>query len=125
MTNRRRGLAILLLITAGGCALQTTKPVDQSLGPRIRAVSLPVTAVAPGSIVTVSVEADSPDSSRLAYRWQATAGTVSNPALQTTAWIAPSNPYGTRTPVTLTVKVIDDKGRQASQQASLMLLTNP
>lgn len=124
MTNLRQGLTALLLLGLSGCAIESAQPIDPTLGPRIRAISLPVTSVYPGSILTLSVDAESPDSSPLAYRWLATGGTVSNPALPSTAWIAPANPFGTSSQITLTIKVIDDKGRQASQQASVMLLPN-
>lgn len=124
MTNLRQGLTALLLIGLSGCAIESAQPVDPTLGPRIRSIVLPVSSVSPGSILTISVDAASPDNSTLAYRWQATGGTVSNPALPSTAWIAPANPYGTSSQITLTIKVIDDKGRQASQQTSVMLLPN-
>lgn len=122
MRIMRGWLSGLMVLGLAGCPQSSSQLVDPAMGPRIRALSIPVATVSPGSILAVSVDAQSPDNSRLAYRWLVTAGTLSNPSIPSTAWIAPVNPYGTDTQVTLTIKVIDEKGRQASQQATLMLL---
>lgn len=104
-----------------GCAVAPDLSVDPTKRPRITSLQVPTTRVAPGGVVNLHVTAQSPDDSKLTYRWEATAGMLSDGSIPSPVWRAPESGFGQVGLVTITVRVTDDKGRQDSQQAQIAI----
>lgn len=125
MRAERAWGALLLACGMGlaGCAVAPDLSVDATKRPRITSLQVPSSRVAPGSVLTLHVIAQSPDDSKLTYRWEATAGTLSDGSIPSPLWRAPDSGFGQVGMVTITARVIDEKGRQDSQQAQISLET--
>lgn len=119
----RSWLAVLLMAGSGvaGCAVSPQQSADPTKGPHITALQVPSNRVTPGSVLNLHVTAQSPDDSRLTYRWEATAGTLSDGSVPSPVWRAPDSTFGQIDMVTITARVIDEKGRQDSQQAQITI----
>lgn len=113
-----------ILVACGllaGCAVSPEQTFDAAKRPRITALQVPTNRVSPGSVVNLHVTAESPDDSKLTYQWSATAGTLSDGSATSPVWTAPTSAFNSQGMVTITARVIDDKGRQASQQAQILI----
>lgn len=108
-----------LIVT--GCAVSPEQTFDATKRPRITALQVPTNRVTPGSVINLHVTAQSPDDSKLTYRWEATAGVLSDGTVPSPVWTAPSSGFGQTGMVTITARVIDDKGRQDAQQAQIAI----
>jgi len=119
----RYGFSALLLagLGAAGCAVSPQQSADPTKGPHITALQVPTNRVTPGSVLNLHVTAQSPDDSMLTYRWEATAGTLSDGSVPSPVWRAPDSTFGQIGLVTITARVIDEKGRQDSQQAQITI----
>lgn len=107
------------LLVVSGCAVQPPQSIDSSKGPRITSLQVPTARVSPGSVLNLQVTAQSPDDSKLTYQWDATAGMLSDGSTPNPVWRAPDSAFGSVGMVTITARVIDEKGRQASQQTQI------
>lgn len=115
------GLGLL----SASCAISPDLTVDPTKHPVITAVQVPSNHVTPGGTLDLGVSAMSPDDSRLRYQWTASGGTISDPNAAFPLWIAPQGPgFGAAGPVTISVRVYDDKGRQDSRQFQVAILSN-
>lgn len=120
LRNVGMGLVVTGLVVAG-CSVSPEQTFDATKRPRITALQVPTNRVAPGGVVNLHVTAQSPDDSKLTYRWEATAGTLSDGSVPSPVWTAPTNGFGQTGMVTITARVIDDKGRQDAQQAQIAI----
>lgn len=102
-----------------GCSVSPDQTVDPTKRPRITSMLVPTNRVTPGSVLNLHVTAQSPDDSKLTYRWEATAGLLSDASVPSPVWTAPTSGFGLVGMVTITARVIDEKGRQDSQQAQI------
>lgn len=118
-------VGLVAAFAGAGCAVSPPLSADPSKGPRITALQVPTNRVTPGSVLNLHVTAQSPDDSKLTYQWEATAGTLSDGSIPSPVWRAPASTFGQVGMVTITARVIDEKGRQASQQAQVTIDNTP
>jgi len=119
-----RSWSLVLLVASfgtSGCAVSAGQSADPSKGPHITSLQIQTNRVTPGSVLNFHVTAQSPDDSKLMYRWEASAGTLSDGTVPSPVWRAPDSNFGQVGMVTITARVIDEKGRQDSQQAQISI----
>lgn len=120
----RIGVGLLVAGMVQACTSPAVTP-DPTQSPRILTLKVPATRVAPAETFELAVTAESPDASRLTYRWEVSGGILSDPYAQAPSWRAPNLTYGQDTTIQMTVHVRDVKGREAQRQASVMVSQTP
>lgn len=108
----------MVVMALAGCGAQPMTPKGKP--PAIQSIHLEARDVQVGSGIRLKSHVLS-ENGNLIFYWKATDGLIVNPREVTTIWIAPSKIPYVPYPITLTLEVKDEYGRQVERHEQIMV----